>query len=230
MKEMKNSCDRCGTCCQQGGPALHLQDRHLVESGFFDFEVLVTIRKGEPAYHPLADKPEPVQHELIKIQGQGADWCCRFFSTDSSCCTIYEDRPLTCRLLKCWEPSEVVAVAGRDLLDRFDLIPDTDPLLPLVRLHEQECPCPDLKDSAARLRFSSQRNELLDELGRLVNRDLALRALAAGQFSLSVGRELFYFGRPLFQLLAPLGITVAETPQGLVLSYSGESRLPGNGL
>ncbi len=58
-KKIKQACDRCGTCCRQGGPALHIQDRHLVAPGFLGFDVLVTIRRGELARYPLSDRPEP---------------------------------------------------------------------------------------------------------------------------------------------------------------------------
>ncbi len=219
--QIKQTCDRCGTCCRQGGPALHVQDRHLVAPGFLDFDVLITIRRGELARYPLSDHPEPVRQELIKIQGQGRDWSCRFLQAESSSCAIYDRRPLACRLLKCWAPDEVLAIAGRELLDRYDLIADNDPLLPLVRLHEQECACPDLVKSEISLRSSSRRAEMLHELNRLVHRDLAVRGMAKQRYGLSVARELFYFGRPLFQLLAPLGITVTESSGGLTLQYRG---------
>ncbi|HDZ75978.1 MAG TPA: YkgJ family cysteine cluster protein [Desulfobacteraceae bacterium] len=220
-KKIKEACDRCGTCCRQGGPALHIQDRHLVAPGFLEFDVLVTIRRGELARYPLSDRPEPVRQELIKIQGRGRDWSCRFLQAESWSCAIYDRRPLACRLLKCWAPDEVLAIAGRDLLGRYDLIADNDPLLPLVRLHERECACPDLVESEIRLRSSARRAEMLRELEQLVNRDLAVRGMAMQRYGLSVARELFYFGRPLFQLLAPLGVTVTEAAGGLTLQYRG---------
>ncbi len=220
-KKIKEACDRCGTCCRQGGPALHLQDRHLVAPGFLGFDVLVTIRRGELARHPLSDQPEPVRQELIKIQGRGGDWSCRFLQATSSSCAIYDRRPLACRLLKCWAPDEVLAIAGRELLGRYDLIADNDPLLPLVRRHEQECACPDLVSSGIRLRSSSRRAAMLRQLEQLVNRDIAVRGMALQRYGLSVAPELFYFGRPLFQILAPLGITVTESSGGLTLQYRG---------
>ncbi len=219
--KIKQTCDRCGTCCQQGGPALHVQDRQLVAPGFLGFDVLITIRRGELVRYPLSDHPEPVRQELIKIQGQGGGWSCRFLQTASSSCAIYDRRPLACRLLKCWAPDEVLAIAGRELLGRYDLIADNDPLLPLVRRHEQECACPDMVKSGVYLRSSSRRAEMLRELDRQVHRDLAVRGMAGQRYGLSVARELFYFGRPLFQLLAPLGITVTEASGGLTLQYRG---------
>jgi hypothetical protein len=60
----------------------------------------------------------------------------------------------------------------------------------------------------------------MEQLTRLVTLDLGVRAKAVSAFSLSVDRELFYFGRPVFQLLQPIGFTVTETVQGLDLDYN----------
>jgi Fe-S-cluster containining protein len=218
VQQEKTSCNRCGNCCRQGGPALHTGDRELVISGQLRLEDLIAVRCGELALRPLEETPRPVTEEFLKLKGQGSDWCCRFYDHDLPGCTIYDHRPLACGLLDCTSPDALLAVAGRDLLTRFDLIADNDPLLPLVRQHEEHCACPDL--SGLRDRLQQEGNQELSSLTRLVNLDLAVRAKAAREFSLSLDLELFYFGRPLFQLLQPLGIRVTESMQGLVLHES----------
>ncbi len=213
----KTSCNRCGSCCKQGGPALHTQDQDLVFSGTLHLEDLITVRRGELALQPLADSPQPVTEEFIKLKGQGNDWCCRFYDHQQAACTIYAHRPIACGLLDCTRPDAVLAIAGRDLLDRIDLLASDDPLLPLVRRHEEHCPCPSLVELADC--SAAEKRESLEQLTRQVNLDLAVRSKAAREFGLSVDRELFYFGRPLFQLLQPLGFTVTESMQGLILHY-----------
>ncbi|MEA2116001.1 MAG: YkgJ family cysteine cluster protein [Thermodesulfobacteriota bacterium] len=215
--QLKTSCNRCGSCCKQGGPALHTQDLNLVFSGTLHFEDLITVRRGELALQPLTDSLEPVIEEFIKLKGQGTDWCCRFFDHHAAACTIYAHRPLACGLLDCTHPDELLAIAGRDLLSRFELLAADDPLLPLVKLHEEHCPCPQLSKLTDRL--AADEEDTLEQLTRQVNLDLAVRSKAAREFSLSVDRELFYFGRPLFQLMQPLGFTFTETVQGLILHY-----------
>jgi len=64
---------------------------------------------------------------------------------------------------------------------------------------------------------TAERSSLLEELTRQVNLDLTSRNQAAGVRALGVAEELFYFGRPLFQLLMPLGIQVRESSVGLEL-------------
>ncbi len=219
---LKTACDRCGTCCRQGGPALHTGDRHLIELGVLGFEDLITVRRGELAFQPLADSPTPVAREFIKIQGQGSDWCCKFYDGNARECTIYENRPLACGLLDCTAPDALLAITGKDLLNRFDCIPGNDPLLPLVHLHERECPCPELDKVTDDLRSDDSRAETLQDLTVRTRVDLGIRNRAVHQCGLSVAGELFYFGRPLFQLLIPLGVRISESAQGLVLHYENE--------
>ena len=198
---------------------MHLQDIELVRTGFLVIDHLVTVRCGELVIPPMAIKPVPAQSEWIKIQGIGSDWCCRFFDTSSNSCTIYTHRPSSCRALKCWDTGEIMAMAGRDLLVRSDLIENNDPLLPLVYLQEKQCPVPEIENIVIILADPMRRSELLMDLTSLVKIDLQIRTQAVREFNISVARELFYFGRPLFQLFHPLGIVTVETRQGLALKF-----------
>ena len=206
-KDGAATCQRCGTCCRQGGPALHSGDLELLRSGRLRIDDLVTVRRGELAFPPLGEQPEVVRHEFLKLRGTGASWCCLFYDEGARGCSRYDDRPLACRVLDCRDTRALLDLAGRDLLTRFDCLPADDPQLALSREHEAECPCPDLD----RLRRSlgqpaADRTTLLAPLEARVRLDLDLRSRAVAAHRLSLERELFLFGRPLFQLLAPLGI------------------------
>ena len=222
MQTTKTECDRCGTCCERGGPALHTQDRDLLASGVIGFADVVTIRQGEIVLQADSGKPEASEAELIKFQGRDGQWCCRFLDPQDRTCTIYEHRPLACRLQKCWEPDEVLEIAGQKLLNRFDLIKGDDPLLPLVHLHDQQCTLPDMVEVSVQLQKPGLRDRTLEGLKEMVEKDLMFRTIAIDQFQLSVAQELFYFGRPLFQLLIPLGVSVTENINGITLHYSDE--------
>ncbi len=201
----------------QGGPALHSQDLELVHSGMLRREHLTTVRKGELAYQPLAESATPVAREFLKLQGRNGSWTCLFYDETGKACSIYEQRPVACGLLDCTAPEALLAITGKKLLTRFDCIGDEDSLLPLVRRHEQECPCPDMTTVETKVQSAADRPLLLEELARLVNIDLGFRNHAADVRNLSVAEELFYFGRPLFQLLMPLGVQVRESSVGLEL-------------
>ncbi len=215
----KRSCDRCGECCLQGGPALHTQDVQLLKEKKLQLSDLVTVRKGELAFQPMATRPEPVTLEFLKLQGKQGSWSCTFYNAPQKRCTIYEKRPLACRVLECTAPEALLAITGKNLVTRFDCIKPNDPLLPVVEEHEANCPCPDLHGLQRSLQAGSPEQEIMDELVDAVNLDLKYRSMAASAFRLSLGQELFYFGRPLFQLLAPLGITAFQQEGQLGLKF-----------
>ncbi len=214
---MKEKCDCCGTCCRNGGPPLHDKDIELVRAGVLTLDALVTVRRGELVVPPMGDKPAPASTEWIKIQGQGGKWVCRFFDDAKKNCSIYDNRPVSCKALKCWDTEEILSMAGRDLLSRNDLIASDDPLLPLVIHQEQSCPVPDFGEIAGLSSPGAEPEKMLRKLQLLVESDLQIRYHAAREFHLSVSRELFYFGRPFFQLLIPFGIVTEESSRGVKL-------------
>ena len=212
------TCKRCGTCCRQGGPALHGPDLDLIRAGLLHLDDLITVRKGELAFQPLAGQPEPVIHEFLKLRGQNGTWCCAFYDETSKGCMRYAHRPMACGLLDCTDTGPLLALAGQDLLTRFDCLKPDDPLLPLVHEYEQLCPCPDLQAIGQKLGRAETDAALLAGLEAAVNADLAFRSRVTADHHLSLAQELFYFGRPLFQLLLPLGVQAISTPAGIRLS------------
>lgn len=219
---MKTECTLCGTCCEKGGPALHAEDLSLLENAVLSIDDLVTIRQGEIVLQSETGKPELTDFELIKIRGAGSEWCCRFLDAEERTCTIYENRPFTCRLLKCWDPKDVLEVTGKKILSRYDLIDKGDPLLQLAEFYDHQFNLPDMIEIKVDLQSESNRQDTLVRLREMVEKDLMFRSLAVERFEIPVSREIFYFGRPLFQLLAPLGVTILETSDGIELGYSDE--------
>lgn len=206
----KTECDRCGTCCINGGPALHYEDRELLQNNQLHPEHLITIRKGEPIFSLDAEMPETAQAELVKIKGRGNEWTCFFFAEQEASCTIYRQRPLECSLLKCWDTAALEKVAGRNLLCRSDIIAPQDPLLPLIRMHEEKCCLENLGSLLSEVRQERSQQEAITVLTDLVNSDLAIRAEAYAKYRFSLDLELFFFGRPLFKILHQLGMATHE--------------------
>jgi len=188
----------------------------LLRGGYLPMANLITIRRGELAHNPLSGIIEPILSELVKIRGTGQEWCCWYYEPASKGCSIYGNRPLACGILKCWQPEETLALVGKDLLSRLDILDDDDPLHPLVLEHERLCPCPDIGDVEKTL--SKQAGNILPSLEDQVNIDLAFRDTVVKEFNLPLSLELFLFGRPLFQLLQAFGVAVSESPQGLRLT------------
>jgi Fe-S-cluster containining protein len=214
-------CRRCGTCCRQGGPALHGPDLDLIRTGRLQLDDLITVRRGELAFQPLGTCPEPVHHEFLKLAGQGGTWCCAFYNHKTMGCSRYDHRPMACSVLDCTDTGPLLDLAGQDLLTRFDCLSSDDPLLPAIREHEQTCPCPDLETIRRDLDAPMITATLLADLEAAVQSDLSFRSRIAASHRLSVPRELFAFGRPLFQLLLPMGLQVQQTPTGIRLTRTG---------
>ncbi|MDP4978618.1 MAG: YkgJ family cysteine cluster protein, partial [Desulfobacterales bacterium] len=135
------ACRRCGTCCRKGGPAFHLADRPLIEKGTIPLRHLFTIRKGERAKDPIRGVVRPVSTELIKLKGSANTWTCTFFNERDSSCRIYTGRPLECRLLKCWDTTDVEEMTDRESLTRRHLLEGVAGLWDLVAEHEARCSC-----------------------------------------------------------------------------------------
>lgn len=215
MKNEQTECRRCGTCCGKGGPALHLEDAGLIRNGSLPVKRLITIRKGELVLKPHEDEPQTAACELVKICGTGSEWQCFFFDEEQKGCLIYEDRPVACRLLQCWDTEAVEDLVEKDTLSRLDLVGEKEPIRKMIETQEQLCPCPDL----ASLRRAIAAGETIDlqTLQRMVNEDIRIRTEAVQKLKISLAEELFYFGRPLFQLLQQIGVKVKEEDGALTL-------------
>jgi Fe-S-cluster containining protein len=211
-----NSCRRCGTCCLQGGPALHTEDLRLLTSGIIPWSSLITVRRGELVHHPLAHGVRAARVELVKLAGSGRQWSCRYFADG---CTIYDHRPLACRALKCWHTEEVEALMEKETISRLDILAEDHVLVPAINLQERQVPCELFAE------IHSRRSEpevwITAELERRANLELRWRSELVGRHSLGLGEELFFFGRPYFQLLQALGFAVSETASGLRLTWRG---------
>lgn len=217
MSEKQESCKQCGRCCKAGGPALHTGDLELIRSGKIPLRNLITLRKGELAHNPISGKIAPTNVELVKIKGKGKDWDCCYLNSVAKTCTIYGFRPEACKTLKCWQPEELLEMVEKDTLSRLDILAEGDPLRPLVAEHENLIRCPDMEEIAAlRPNIPEPKRKALQNL---VNEDIKLRVFAVQEHRLELSDELFYFGRPLFQLLQPLGAKVRETAEGLELRW-----------
>lgn len=214
------TCRRCGTCCEQGGPALHTEDRGLVESGGLGLGDLITIRSGEPAFDQRQGRVVPAAAEFLKLAGTRGGWSCKFYEKARGC-GIYGQRPLECRLLFCRDTGPLEAVMGQDLLVRRDLLAGDDPVLRWLEKLESEVAYPEVMAHLAGLARPESSVSSLASLTGLVRADLALREAFLRSFPERGEEELFLLGRPLFLVIAPYGCRLVEGPEGLGLQYLG---------
>jgi Fe-S-cluster containining protein len=215
-RKLKTECERCGTCCMKGGPALHVEDRYLLQQKFIKPESLITIRKGEPVFSLDETKPYWAQNEIIKLRGKQRQWSCIFYDQDSFSCSIYHHRPVECILLKCWDTVALERLAGKNLLSRIDIISSHEPVMQYIQRHEKECNLEIFDKLNIKQNRTIDKNTLA-ELTALVNKDLAIRSEAILDLNLNLDLELFYFGRPMFKILSQFSLIPREANGKLVL-------------
>lgn len=212
------TCRRCGTCCEQGGPALHGEDRQLLDSGALRWRDLITIRGGEPAYDQRLGRVVSGEREFLKLAGSPGRWRCKFYDQARGC-GIYGQRPLECRLLFCRDTGPLEAVMGRDLLGRRDLLAGEDQALEWLERLEREVGYQEVMALLAGLDLPGSAITSLARLTSLVRADLALRESFLRCCPELGGEELFLLGRPLFLAIAPYGCRLIEGVDGVELQY-----------
>ena len=196
-------CIRCGVCCQKGGPAFHYEDKTLFEKSVIDLDCLYTIRKGELVYDNVIKRPEPALSDIIKIKGQTHPHdlnaaTCYFFNQETNSCAIYPNRPLECRVLKCWDVRESAQIYNKNRLTRKDILGRIKGLWELIEDHQIQCSYIKFKELLIKADMAqgsdSKHRKMIDEM---IGYDKHLRALMIQNNYLKADALDFIFGRPL---------------------------------
>jgi Fe-S-cluster containining protein len=204
-----SECTRCGTCCEKGGPCFHEEDRMLIEKGTIPAKYLYTLRKGELARDNVKDCLKPVESDIIKIKGKKGSWTCLFFDEVRRACTIYDDRPLECRALKCWDTRRLEQIYANTRLTRNDLLSNVKGLWDLIKDHQVRCDYkklePLIKDLAG-----SKKNHARRKLLEIIHYDAEIRNLVVARGGMDTEMLDFLFGRPLNRTLENYGVQIHQ--------------------
>lgn len=207
--EPAGTCRRCGTCCRRGGPALHLADKALVVAGHLPFTHLYTIRAGELVRDDVTGGALiPAPADIVKVREAPGSRACVFFEPACNGCAIYDQRPLECRILRCWDTAEIRRCYRRERLGRADLVGHIAGLWDLVAEHDRRCDAGKLVRLAGRRRMGDLGGAA--ELSGMVGYDEALREGLAADGRVPAAMLDFLLGRPVKVLLRTLGVTVRE--------------------
>jgi Fe-S-cluster containining protein len=209
-------CVRCGTCCEKGGPAFHQADRGLIEKGAIPAKHLFTIRTGEFAYDNVKGCLKPVDSDIIKIKGKGGTWTCVFFEEAEKACTIYDDRPLECRALKCWDTRELEKIYAGRRLTRQDLVSKIEGLWDLIKDHQERCDYEKIQNLIRELE-AGRSSRARRKLGEIIRYDTEIRKLVVSSGGIDPEMLDFLFGRPLTETLPNLGIKVGQQDNKITL-------------
>jgi len=204
-KKRVSECRRCGTCCRKGGPSFHHADKTLIEKGVIHSKYLYTIRKGELAYDNVRQCLEPVNSDVIKLKGKGNSWTCILFDEQQNACKIYENRPIECRALKCWDTKAIEDLYAQKRLVRGDLIADIEGLWGLVKDHQARCNYETIQKLVDAIK-SDRGGGARRKLAEIIQFDIEMRKLVVSRGGLDVEMLDFLFGRPLKQTLKNFGL------------------------
>jgi Fe-S-cluster containining protein len=202
-------CRRCGTCCRKGGPSFHRADKALIEKGVIHSKYLYTIRKGELAYDNVRHCLEPVRSDVIKLKGEGKSWTCIFLDEKNNACTIYENRPIECRVLKCWDTGAIEDLYAQKRLQREDLIADIEGLWGLIKDHQARCNYETIQKLVDAIN-SDRGGDARQKLSEIIQFDIEIRKLVVSRGGLDAEMLDFMFGRPLKQTLKNYGLKTIE--------------------
>ena len=209
MSKVITECIRCGTCCKKGGPSFHIEDKMLIEKGIILSKYLYTIRDGELSYDNVKESILPAASDIIKIKGQKDSWTCIFFNEKENECTIYDNRPLECRALKCWDTLEIEKIYFKNRLTRKDLISTIEGLWGLVEDHQKRCSYIKLKLFIDALN-KDKKDETLKGILDIIEYDARIRELVVQNGGLDPEMTDFLFGRPITETIKMYGFKIIK--------------------
>ncbi len=215
MKDHRDRCQRCGTCCRNGPPGLHEEDKPLYDGGWLGKADLLTLRTGEWVYDNIEEKRRILTEEMVRIRTKPGEGACLFFNSRQNHCEIYEHRPLECRVLNCWDTAAIRNVYEQHRLNRRHLIPEDSALFAIVSLHEERCAYERVRVLAeAIIARGEQNNRELEELSDIVQQDRRMRTALQEQTQVPEPVLEFVFGRSLDKTLPGFGLELRETREG----------------
>ena len=212
-----DECKRCGTCCMKGGPALHLDDKELVEQGCIPLGCLYTIRKGEIALDNVMGRLFEVSKDIVRIKSAEGSGACVLFDGEKNECSIYRDRPLECRALKCWDTQDIKEAYAEDRLSRKVILEKSPDFSELVDYHESKCDYRKIRELIAVL-DDGKNEDAIEQLREILALDDHLRGLVLEKTSFDEAILDFLFGRSLKQVLPGMGLKVVKKEGKYVLS------------
>jgi Fe-S-cluster containining protein len=205
-------CLRCGDCCRQGSPSLYMEDLPILRRGVIKRMDLLTLRSGEIGFSSADQDLILLPEERIKIKEKPGGRECRFLDSENNGCGIYEDRPLQCRVMECWNPENFQDLEDQEFLSRKELLNPDDPLVPIIESHTIRCAVDDLQRALIR----AQRGfvEAQEEAIEILFFDQHLREYLDREQGISPENQVFLIGRPVSDLLRSFGFRIEEDKDG----------------
>ena len=207
-------CLRCGDCCQLGSPSLHPEDAELLSRGVLSARQIYTLRRGEPVKFNIDGRLGALPSELIKIKQHQEKHHCIYYGKNQRGCTIYDNRPLQCRVQECWAPEGLEKLWQQEKLTRRHLIKEDPDLLEMLEVHDERCDHRKLDAAFTRLHDTGDL-AVLDEVLDLLRQDTAIRAFVTQKLNREDEELNFLLGRPLAEIVRAYGMKVEKDENGV---------------
>lgn len=205
-------CLRCGDCCRQGSPTLYLEDLPILRQGTIRRLDLLTLRAGEIGFSNVNQDLVLLDEEQVKVKEKPGSRECLFLDAETGLCGIYENRPIQCRVMECWNPDIFYDLKAQKYLTRKELFNPDDPLVPIIESHSKRCSLDDLQRALSRAQrgFADAQEEALD----ILFFDQHLREYLDREQGISPENQVFLIGRPVSDLIRSFGFRIEKVGEG----------------
>jgi Fe-S-cluster containining protein len=207
-------CMRCGDCCRQGSPSLHLEDGELLSRGLISTRQVYPLRRGEPVSHSIAGRVDMLSEELIKIREDPETRYCIFYFAPNHSCHIYDHRPLQCRFQECWNPAALERLWKQEKLTRRHLLDHDHDLWELLQTHDERC-APEKLDAAFNQIRKTRDLAILDQILDILRKDMVFRTFFTTKLARDQEELDFLLGRPMGEVVRVYGMTVEKDDEGV---------------
>jgi Fe-S-cluster containining protein len=196
-----------------------VEDRFLIDEGIIPVKHLFTIREGEPVRDNVQNRFGVAHTDIIKIKNTVNSPFCLFFHPGNSHCAIYENRPMECRLLKCWDTGDIESYYDKARLTRKELVGNIKGLWEIVEDHQKQCGFSPVYTFAEAYKAGGRVDpDLEKQVIHIIKYDFSVRALVCEKGNMAPEILEFLLGRPMPQILAAMGIKTFQNKHRLFSS------------
>jgi Fe-S-cluster containining protein len=181
----------------------------LIEKGIILSKYLYTIREHELCYDNVKDSILPAASDIIKIKAQKDSLACIFFNEKKNECMVYDNRPLECRALKCWDTREIEKIYSKNRLTRKDLLSNVEGLWGLVEDHQKRCSYEALTLFIDILK-KEKKDKALKGILDIIEYDAQIRELVVQKGGLDPEMTDFIFGRAITETIRIYGFKIKK--------------------
>ena len=214
-------CLRCGECCRKGSPTLYDLDLKILRQGIIHRMDLMTLRAGEIGFSNTTDDLILLPEERIKVKEKPGTRECLFLDPGDHACRIYEDRPLQCQVMECWNPDGYQSLNAHSFLTRKDLLNPEDPLVPVIENHAKRCDLSKLQEALSKIKMDVRVGQ--EEAIDILQYDLHVRELLKEKQGIDPEHQVFLLGRAVVDLLPSFGYGFKKKADGTTIIVTIES-------